>query len=339
MPSPKVSILIPIYNAESTIRQALVSVQRQTLRDFEVVAIDDGSTDGTGAILRSMAADEPRLRIIGTSHSGIVSALNIGIDECRGKLVARMDADDICHPRRLEMQAGLMDSQPEVSVCSSLVRMFPRSKLSGGLISYEGWMNSLISSEQIARDMFVESPVAHPTAMVRRRELAEIGGYEERGWPEDYDLWLRYHTAGRRFAKVGSGLLFWRHCEERLTFTDGRYSVENFLRAKAHYIANALDRDMRRRRVVMWGAGQMGRRLCKHLQRENVAVSAVVSVEEDKIGTRMRGVPVVGVDFLEDGQRDKYVIAAVNSGEVREILRARLGSLGFVEGHDFICAA
>ncbi len=339
MPSAKVSILIPAYNAQSTIHCALASLQRQTFSEFEIVVVDDGSTDDTAAILHNMARNELRLKVINTSHSGIVNALNVGIGECRGELVARMDADDVCHRRRLELQAGLMDSRPDVSVCSSCVRMFPRSNLSGGLASYEGWLNSLITSEQIARDIFVESPVAHPTAMMRRQELLGIGGYEEHGWPEDYDLWLRYHVAGRIFAKVDSALLFWRHGADRLTFTDSRYSVENFLRAKAHYLALMLEQNLLRREVVMWGAGQMGRRLCKHLQREGVAIGAVVSVEDGKIGTRMRGAPVVGVDYLEDGPEEKYVIAAVSSEEVRGIIRGRLASIGFVEGRDFVCAA
>ncbi len=339
MPPPKVSLLIPVYNAESTIQPALASVRKQTFSDFEIVVVDDGSTDDTAALLLDIAKDEPRLRIINADHGGIVDALNIGISECRGELVARMDADDICHPRRLEMQVGLMDSRLDVSVCSSLVWMFPRSNLLGGLASYERWLNSIITSEQIARDMFVESPIAHPTAMMRRRELVEIGGYEEHGWPEDYDLWLRYHTAGRKFAKVDSTLLFWRHSDKRLTFTDGRYSVENFLRAKAHYLSRILEQNLRQREVVMWGAGQMGRRLCKHLQRECVTVGAVVSVEEAKVGTRMRGAPVVGIDYLKNEPRLKYVIAAVSSEEIRQIIRARLGSIGFVEGRDFVCAA
>ena len=259
----RVSVLIPVHNAEWTVESALASVLRQTVGDasggfltrsfaddLEVVVVDDGSTDSTPHILDSIARRDPRVRVIRTARHGIIDALNTGIAECRGELIARMDADDISHPRRLAMQVGLTDERPEVSVCGTLVRMFPRHQLLGGLVRYEQWLNSLVTHEQIAHDIFVESPLAHPSVMMRRKELIEIGGYEEHGWPEDYDLWLRYYVAGKRFAKVLQTLTFWRQSEGRLTFTDPRYSVENFLRAKAHYLAQVIPPPLRDDRVI-----------------------------------------------------------------------------------------
>jgi glycosyltransferase involved in cell wall biosynthesis len=373
--APKVSVLIPAYNAESTVEAALASILRQTFADFEVVVVNDGSTDSTPAILRAIARHDSRVRVIDAPRGGIINALNTGIAECRGDLIARMDADDISHPRRLEMQVALMDAHPEVGVCSCLVRMFPRAKLLGGLVRYEQWLNSLMTHEQIARDMFVESPVAHPSAMVRREELIEVGGYQERGWAEDYDLWLRYHVAGGRFAKVDSTLVFWRQSEGRLTFTDPRYSVENFLRAKAHYLAKVVPSPVRcARPIILWGAGKTGRRLSKHLLREGVDFQAAIDIDPIKIGRTMRGKPIVGVDYLRERcfgistdqscqieqnrnpetAQDRgcqivqdrnpetalpFVIAAVSSHGARELIREQLRQLGFSETHDFICAA
>lgn len=345
--SPKVSVLIPAYNAESTVESALSSMLRQTLTDFEIVIVNDGSTDSTPAILDCIARADSRVRVIDTPRGGIINALNTGIADCRGELIARMDADDISHPRRLELQVALLEEHPEVSVCSSLARMFPRAKLLGGLVRYEQWLNSLMTGEQIARDIFVESPVAHPSAMVRREELIEVGGYQERGWAEDYDLWLRYHVAGRRFAKVDSTLVFWRQSEGRLTFTDPRYSVENFLRAKAHYLARILcptppqpspPRGGSVRPIVLWGAGKTGKRLSKHLLREGVDFEAVIDIDPVKIGRTMRGKPIVAVDYLRE-RHEAFVITAVSSHGGREIIRGRLRGLGFSETRDFICAA
>ena len=100
----RVSVLMPAYNAAGTIGQAAISLQRQTLADFEVVAVDDGSTDGTGEILDELSSADPRIRPIHLPHSGLIPALNAGIEACPGDLIARMDADDICHPERLRMQ-------------------------------------------------------------------------------------------------------------------------------------------------------------------------------------------------------------------------------------------
>ncbi|MCL5105498.1 MAG: glycosyltransferase [Armatimonadetes bacterium] len=333
---PLISVLIPAYNAESTIEAAIASILRQTCRDFEVVVVDDGSIDSTPDLLDSFSAADSRVRVIHSPKRGIISALNTGLEVSSGELIARMDADDISHPSRLEMQARLMEAQLHLSVCSCLVRQFPRDGLLGGLLHYEDWLNSLTSHQDISRDIFIESPVAHPSVMLRRRELVEIGGYQERGWAEDYDLWLRYREAGKHFAKVEKTLVFWRQSEGRLTFTDRRYSVENFLRAKAHYLARILKGS--NRPIVLWGAGKTGRRIIKHLLREGMDIEAVIDIDAKKIGHTLRGRPIVGPDYLI-GRPEAFVIAAVSSRGARGLIREHLRQMGFAEVRDFVCAA
>lgn len=333
---PRVSVLLPVYNGERTIESAIKSILRQSLADIELVVVNDGSTDSTPAIVDAIARADERVRVIHSPQRGIIHALNIGIAECRAELIARMDADDISHPRRLQLQLDLMQSRPEISVCSSLIKMFPRQNLLGGLVRYEQWLNSLITPEQIARDIFVESPVAHPSVMVRRREIIEMGGYKEHGWAEDYDLWLRYSAAGKLFAKVERMLLCWRQAEGRLTFTDSRYSVENFLRAKAYYLARMLGGCGRP--IVLWGAGKTGRRILKHLVRDGLQVEAVIDIDPKKIGHSLRGRPIVSSDYLRT-RPGAFVIAAVSSHGARELIREQLAVLGLVEVSDFICAA
>lgn len=328
---PMISVLLPAYNAQDTIRQAIGSLQRQTLEDFEIVAVDDGSTDQTGPILDDTR--DPRLRVIHIPHSGLIPALNVGLAECRGELIARMDADDYCHPERLRLQSEFMAAHPEVSVCGCLVRSFPRNYVKAGFLRYESWLNSLIAHEEIVRDIFVESPLAHPSVIMRANELRALGGYRDMGWPEDYDLWLRYFMAGKRFGKVPETLLFWRESERRLTFTDSRYSVENFLRLKAHFLAKLTTRP-----VIVWGAGMIGRRLIKHLVREGVQPIAVIDIDPKKIGGHTRGIPVVSPEELAN-HPDAFVISAVGSEGARDIIRDHLTGIGRRESADFICAA
>ena len=300
-----ISVLLPAYNAQATIRQAIRSLQRQTLADFEIIAVDDGSSDETGAILEEIS--DTRLRVMRIPHSGLISALNVGLSHCEGDLIARMDADDVCHPERLRLQSEFMAAHPEVSLCGCLVRSFPRNLVKAGFLQYESWLNSLVAHEQIARDIFVESPLAHPSIMMRTEDLRALGGYREMGWPEDYDLWLRFFMAGKRFGKVPETLLFWRESERRLTFTDSRYSVENFLRLKAHFLAKLVTRP-----VIVWGAGMMGRRLIKHLVREGVQPVAVIDIDPMKIGGHTRGIPIMPPEELAN-HLGSFVISAVGS--------------------------
>ncbi len=327
---------MPAYNAESTIESAVQSILRQSLTEIELVIVDDGSTDRTPQILDSCIRLDSRVRVLRQPNGGIIQALNVGIPLCKADLIARMDADDISHPRRLELQAEMMDADPSLSVCSCRVRTFPRRGLLGGMVRYEEWLNSLIASDQIARDFFVESPVSHPSAMLRKGELIELGCYQERGWAEDYDLWMRFHIARKRFAKVDRVLVCWRQTEGRLTFTDSRYSLENFLRAKAHYLARLLEGESRP--IIIWGAGKTGRRLIKHLLRQGLNIEAVVDIDPAKTGHTLRNRPIIPPDDLTS-PKDSFVVSAVSSHSARQLIRDALTGLGFAEGPDFLCAA
>lgn len=336
MSAPAVSVLIPLYNSAKTVEATLASIFRQSFNDFEIVAVDDGSADDTISILRKAAKADSRLRLIEAGHGGIIKALNTGLSQCRGEFIARMDGDDICHPERLRLQAEFMSENPDVSVCSSLVRLFPRNDTGEGFLKYEEWLNSTVTHEEIAREIFIESPIVHPSVMLRTTELRELGGYREYGWPEDYDLWLRYFTAGKRFAKVPETLTFWRTHPGKLTFTDSRYSLENFIRAKAHCLAKWLI--PRHKSVVVWGAGMTGRRLSKHLVREGLDIEFAVDIDLKKAGKSMRGIPIYTPEKLKD-YPGLFVISAVSSQQARCLIREYLQELGRKETQDFICAA
>ncbi|RPI80932.1 MAG: glycosyltransferase, partial [Chloroflexi bacterium] len=277
---------MPCYNAAATLNEALESLAGQTFAGFEVIAVDDGSTDGTAEILQVWVGRDERFHLIRTEHKGIIEALNTGLAACRGKYIARMDADDIAYPERLEKQVDFLESREDVTVAGCLVEGFPRDQVRGGFRVYISWLNSLVSDSDLRREMFVESPLAHPSVMFRTEDVIGAGGYQDHGWPEDYDLWLRLYIAGKKFGKVNQVLLSWREYPERLTRTDSRYSLENFLRAKAHYLMMGPLRN--RDAVIIWGGGMAGRRLSKHLLREGAPLRAFVDIDPRKIGNTRR---------------------------------------------------
>ena len=335
-----VSVLMPCYNAQDTVDVAVRSILEQTLTKFELIAVDDGSTDRTAERLRDWAARDRRVRVLSFTHGGIIEALNGGLVACRAALIARMDADDRAHPKRLAKQVHFLAEHPELAVVGSYVGAFPGDQVREGFKQYLAWLNSLDTPELIARDIFVESPLAHPSTMIRAEWLQRVGGYQEHGWPEDYDLWLRMHVAGARMGKVRELLLDWRGRPDRLTRTDGRYSVENFLRAKAHYLCRGPLAD--REAVIVWGAGQMGRRLAKHLERNAASLVAFVDIDPKKIGSVKRGLPILSAGELPDllkQYREPVVLAAVGSRGARELIRERLDGMGLVENRDYWAVA
>lgn len=336
--APRVSVLLPVRDAAPWLDAALASLSRQRLTDFEVVTVNDGSTDGSGAILDRWTTRDHRFRVIHQGPLGLVPALNRGLEACRAPLVARMDADDISHPHRLELQAERFGQRPEVGVVSCLVRHFPDSAVARGFRLYEAWLNSLTSHDEMVRERFVESPLSHPSVMVRREILTAAGGWRDEGWAEDYDLWLRLFADGVTFSKIERPLFFWREHEERLTRTDGRYSVPSFLRCKAHFLAKGPLTDAEP--VILWGAGQTGRRLSKFLREEGMSIDAVVDIDPAKIGGTLRGIEVIAPDDLPARLTPgTVVLAAVASRGARELIRERLVALGLDEGRSFWCVA
>jgi len=336
---PTVSVLLPVYNAGRTLTPAIRSLVRQTFEDIEILAVDDGSEDESARLLCEWARRDVRIRPLFRPHRGLIETLNAGLRVASGTFVARMDADDVSHPKRLELQVGLLRDDPSLSVVGCLVRSFPRRHVREGFRIYEEWLNRLTAHAEIAREVFIESPLPHPSVMVRREEVLDLGGYQERGWPEDYDLWLRYHLASRRFGKVERVLLLWREHGARLTRQDSRYSVENFLRAKAHYLARG---PLSGRRAIVWGAGKTGRRLSKHLLREGVEIAVFVDIDPDKIGRTLRGREIVSPDDLPArvrGPEAPLILCSVSSRGARTLIRGRLAELGLSEGVDFLCVA
>ena len=331
---------MPCYNVAATLDETIRSLLEQTYTRFEIIAVDDGSEDSTLNQLQTWAGRDARVRVLAREHEGIIPALNAGLAECRSTLVARMDADDRAHPERLERQVEMLEADPGLAVCASLVEGFPLDEVREGFQIYIEWLNHLVSHEAITREIFIESPLAHPSVAFRKRWVEDVGGYQEYGWPEDYDLWLRLYLAGARFAKVPEILVYWREHEQRLTRTDSRYSVENFIRAKAHYLCKGplADRDG----VMVWGAGQMGRRLSKHLEREGAPLVAFIDIDPGKIGRERRGCPIVGPEDLR-AWLEKYqhpvVLASVSSRGARALIRERLNQIGLREGVDWWAVA
>ncbi|RLD04505.1 MAG: glycosyl transferase [Chloroflexota bacterium] len=337
---PDVSVLLPCYNASETLEETLISLQKQTYPDFEVICVDDGSTDDTNDLLKDWCRDDPRFINIPIDHSGVIEAANTGLSFCRGEIVVRMDADDRCHPDRIKLQRDYLLKNPEVAAVGSLVKGFPEDQIGEGFQLYYDWLNSLVTHEDITREIFVESPIANPCAAFRRSWIRDLGGYQDYGWPEDYDLWLRFYLAGARFAKIPEVLLEWREHPDRLTHQDSRYSVENFLRAKAHYIAKgpALGRDA----VFVWGAGMTGRRLSKHLVREGLPLTVFVEVDGKKIGNTRRGKPIIGVgDLMREWKKYKnpILLTAVRARSAAPLIKASLDELEMIEGQDWWRAA
>jgi glycosyltransferase involved in cell wall biosynthesis len=330
---PRVSIVLPCRDADKVLPTAIDSILIQTCQDWELLLVDDGSADATADVADKYAASDSRIRAIHRPAEGLVAALRHGCDCARGELIARMDADDVCDRRRLELQMHLMDDDPRIGLCGTGVREIG-DEPGLGRHDYIAWMNGLCLPDEIARQVYVECPIAHPTFMMRREALESVGGYQDRGWAEDYDLLLRMHVAGWRLAKVPEALFSWRENRMRMSRTDPRYGVEKFRACKREYLRRGVLAG--NRPFYQWGAGNAGKDWLREW--DDLRPLAVVDINPRKIGKTIHGTRVIRPEDLPP-PGSAVVLVAVVLAHARAEIRQWITQLGYVEGRDwfFIC--
>ena len=326
-----ISVLLPARNASSTIADALRGMLAQRAAPpYEVVCVDDASSDATPAILADASRTDDRVRVVRGCGRGLVAALNLGLAHCRGELIARMDADDLVHPDRLRLQAEMLAKDAALGAVGCLVHCIPRP-LSPGLLRLERWLNETVTAEQCRNARFVEAPLVHPSATFRRDALLQ--GWEDHGWAEDWDLLLRMVERGWALAKVPWALLQWRDSPGRLTRTGAAYSETAMFRLRAHYLARG---PLRGRSFDVWGAGPTGKRLARELEAHGLKPRAFYDVDATK--RVARGRPVLAArDLPPPGEA--LMLCAVGAAGAREEIRGLLEGRNYREGEHFLFAA
>lgn len=203
---PLVSVVMPVHNAERYVAQAVESVLAQTFTDFELILIDDGSTDGSRSILQRFT--DPRVKlIIHAQNRGLVSTLNEGLRLSQGKYIARMDADDRMHPARLARQVAYMGSHADAAVVASFVDLM---NADDDIIGTWETDRAVVQPDDIKALMARTNCIAHPSVIIRRSALKELCYEERQKGAEDWDLWLRLLSRGRSIHKIPEPLLTYR---------------------------------------------------------------------------------------------------------------------------------
>lgn len=334
MSAPRISVLLPAKNAEATIEVAVRSVLAQTFGDFELLAIDDGSTDATREKLSALAAEDARVRVITTPGLGIPGALNLGLAHARAPFLARMDGDDESLPARFELSLHTLEENPSWAGVGTGVEIFRDDRPpSPNLHAYGQWLSSLTSPELLFRDRFIESPLCHPSVMLRAAPVRALGGWRDGDFPEDWELWLRLLEAGHPLSCLPHVLHRWRDGDTRATRQDVRYTLEKHLVLKADYLARLFAGTP----LTLWGATDTGRALSRLLSERGCRVVRFVELNPRKLGQTIHGVPVIHPDALPDD--GSHLLNCVAAKGARDEIRGWMTKRGKVELKDFTCAA
>ena len=225
MSAPLVSVYMTVKNGRRWVSYAIESILAQTFRDWELVVVDDGSSDGTADVLRHYAGD-PRVKVLLTPGIGRAPALNLALSNCRSEYVANLDADDLAHPQRLEIQYACARQYPHIGLWSTDAVIIMGDEIPNWLpVSEES-----IPVRDITSLLSFFNPINHSTVFARRSDLVDAGGYAPalRG-QYDYDLWVRLAARGVRMAKVGLplGAKRWHSSQSFEAGRHLRYAVDS----------------------------------------------------------------------------------------------------------------
>lgn len=329
---PKVSVILPFYNASKTLNAALQSIAEQEFRDFECVMVDNNSGDGSREIARDWEQRYSEFILVEEKRQGVMFASNRACEVARGRYIARMDADDVARPKRLGLQAEFLDANPDYGAVAGLVDHVGDPDTTGGFRRFVDWSNSVITYEDIYKRRFIEAPIVNPTAMWRRETMEQYGLYRSGDFPEDYEMWLRWLHRGVKIAKVPMVVLDWHDSEERLTRTHPIYSDRAFYQIKSRYLARWLQaNNPHHPDVAVWGASRISRRRARILEQEGIRIGTYIDTKRSRQLDRdlvyYEDLPPSGLLFI---------LTYIRQMDNREKIQDFLENKGYREGVDYL---
>jgi glycosyltransferase involved in cell wall biosynthesis len=229
MGAPKISVLMPVYNGEDYLKEAIDSILNQTLPDFEFIIVNDGSTDRTDDIVKTYR--DPRIRFVeNEKNMGLIRSLNKGLELAEGAYIARMDSDDISLPERLSIQASFLDTHPEVGVCGTWAKIIDeKGNVTGAL--------KPLSGDAVRKLFWRPSSVLHPTCMIRAKLLKDHRYSLDYPHAEDYELWLRLYSK-TDFYNLDRFLLLYRVHPAGIGRTQRELQLSSSYKAFSAFMAN-----------------------------------------------------------------------------------------------------
>lgn len=323
-----VSVVLPVYNDETTVGRAIESILTQSHRDLQLIVVDDGSTDASVDVVRRYS--DSRLTLVQLPHVGVVGAANEGAKHAQASFIARMDADDFSYPKRIASQLQyLLRNNLDVVGCKIHI-VDPHQQPIPSMRRYQDWINDdTRTPDQIMALRFVEFPLVNPTILARR-EYFDLQ-FQENGFPEDYDLMLRAASTGMRFGKVDEVLFQWVDHPDSLTRTHARYSDEAFMRCRRHHLLNGPLRE--RAAVDLWGLGKTGKIWLRWLQSQGIQVRRAYAVAERKVGQMIHDVSILHASDLALADNVPLIVAVGTEG-ARADISPQLLAKGFRIGKD-----
>ncbi|RNC87350.1 MAG: glycosyltransferase family 2 protein [Winogradskyella sp.] len=335
MQNPLVSILTPFKNVELYIEDCIDSIQRQTYSNWELVIVDDNSTDSSYEIIQKYASIDKRIKLLKNDQSGIITALRKAFKHSIGELITRMDSDDIMTDNKLSVMVNQLLEHGKKHIATGFVKYFSETGISDGYAKYEAWLNQLTKDGSNYSEIYKECVIASPCWMIHRDDLIACGAFNPNRYPEDYDLTFRFYEFGYTCIPNDQLLHLWRDYSTRTSRTHEHYAQNYFLDIKLHYFLK-LDHNPSRP-LTVWGAGFKGKTIAKSLVEKNVKFHWICD-NKNKIGKSIYGVELQPFEDLNDIPNPQTIVTVANELE-QEKIRTYFSSLKMeaVKDYFFFC--
>ncbi len=303
-----VSIIIPFKNPGKYFKPCLESISNQTHPGIEVLMINDNSNKQDIELARTIQKKDNRFSLHHSNGTGIIDALQTGLDLSTGDFISRMDADDIMAKDKIELMLNALLKTKHKSVCTGFVSYFASEKtIQDGYISYEKWLNQLSKKEANFTEIFRECTIPSPCWMTRKLDLESLGGFKALSYPEDYDLAFKMYYSNFRLVTVKKVIHFWRDHPERISRNSNIYNRENFILLKLQYLLN---HELKNENLILWGAGKKGKILAKNLIKLNVDFTWITE-NPKKIGKTIYEIKLDDLKLLKK-ENFKIIICAIS---------------------------
>ncbi len=312
MEQPLVSILIPFKNTFSFLPECLNSILDQTYSNWELIIVDDFSTDESYDLVHNYAQKEEKITLLKNKAPGIINALRLAFEHSKGVLITRMDSDDIMHKDKLKILAQNLISKGKKHVATGLVSYFSAEGISDGYKKYEEWLNRLTRTGNNYSEIYKECVIPSPSWMIYKEDLIACNAFNSNRYPEDYDLTFRFCEHQFKIIPCDKIIHYWRDYGTRASRTDSNYAENSFLELKTHYFLKLHYNN--EKELVVWGAGKKGKTLAKLLIASNIPFEWICD-NPKKIGKHIYDKLLKPFTYLETTKDFQSIITVANAEE------------------------
>jgi glycosyltransferase involved in cell wall biosynthesis len=311
-----ISVVMPVKNTAQYLNECLDSILKQSYTSWELLVVDDGSTDESFKILKSYSDNDNRITIFKNNGSGIIDALRLAYSNSSGEMITRMDSDDIMSEDKLEVLGANLLSNGKGNIAVGLVKYFSENGVGDGFKRYEEWLNSLTISGNNFNEIYKECVVPSPCWMLYREDLEKCGAFRPNRYPEDYDLTFRFYINGLNPIPCNKVLHYWRDYPTRTSRTDANYADNTFIEIKTHYfLEQEFDAS---KTLVLWGAGRKGKALAQLLIKKGIDFNWI-SDNPKKIGKHIYDKEILPINELENINNGQSIVTVANPKSQLEI--------------------